>query len=391
MSKKFAKIAAVATLCACIFGTVCFTACEGTPGKSAYDIWIEQGNTGTEQDFLDSLKGTPGTPGTAGKSAYQAWLDAGNTGNEQDFLDSLIGEPGTTPEITISDDGYWEIDGVKTAQKAQGETGTRGNTITKGEGAPTSTEGAIENDMYVDTKEWHVYFFEGTEWVDYGSIKGKDGSDPKPTPAGTEIDIQANDEQEINVDLSEGVHIIKADLGATTLTTGRLQAQIGEVVSELVLSETRSAAAGSDHHIYFGFVVVSAETKTIKMMAKTEAVKGSITFEDWSAPTLNVGNEIEVPVNNYALADNLIKINLSDEIKNSTNYKVTINSPCKDAMVQIWLNEDSALAKFIAPTQFGTAQAVTFTTLKDNNNILYLKTIAQGAVVNAVTIKLENA
>lgn len=26
-------------------------------GKSAYEIWLEQGNVGTEQDFLDSLKG----------------------------------------------------------------------------------------------------------------------------------------------------------------------------------------------------------------------------------------------------------------------------------------------------------------------------------------------
>lgn len=27
----------------------------GAPGKSAYQIWLEQGNTGSEQDFLDSL------------------------------------------------------------------------------------------------------------------------------------------------------------------------------------------------------------------------------------------------------------------------------------------------------------------------------------------------
>lgn len=30
----------------------------GKDGKSAYEIWIEQGNTGTEEDFLDSLKGS---------------------------------------------------------------------------------------------------------------------------------------------------------------------------------------------------------------------------------------------------------------------------------------------------------------------------------------------
>lgn len=30
---------------------------RGVDGKSAYEIWLEQGNTGTEQEFLDSLKG----------------------------------------------------------------------------------------------------------------------------------------------------------------------------------------------------------------------------------------------------------------------------------------------------------------------------------------------
>ena len=31
---------------------------RGVDGKSAYEIWLEQGNTGTEQEFLDSLKAT---------------------------------------------------------------------------------------------------------------------------------------------------------------------------------------------------------------------------------------------------------------------------------------------------------------------------------------------
>lgn len=30
------------------------------PGKSAYQIWLDNGNAGTEQDFLDSLKGPKG-------------------------------------------------------------------------------------------------------------------------------------------------------------------------------------------------------------------------------------------------------------------------------------------------------------------------------------------
>ena len=71
----------------------------GEAGDSAYQVWIDEGNTGTEQEFLDSLKGTDGDPGegSEGKSAYEVWIELGNTGTEQDLIDSLvgpIGEPG---------------------------------------------------------------------------------------------------------------------------------------------------------------------------------------------------------------------------------------------------------------------------------------------------------
>ena len=116
---------------------------SGKDGKSAYQIWLEQGNVGTEQDFINSLRGpagakgdkgdpgaqgpigpqgmigpkgdsgiqgvpgipgTPGSPGPpgvkgdSGKSAYQEWLDAGNTGSVSDFIASLKGAKGDRGE-----------------------------------------------------------------------------------------------------------------------------------------------------------------------------------------------------------------------------------------------------------------------------------------------------
>ncbi|MDA7763025.1 collagen-like protein [Crocinitomicaceae bacterium] len=101
---------------------------DGQDGLSAYEIWLSQGNTGTESDFLNSLEGPQGPAGTNGVdgvdgatgaqgpqglpgndgatgpqgpagadgldgqdglSAYEIWLSQGNTGTEQDFLDSL--------------------------------------------------------------------------------------------------------------------------------------------------------------------------------------------------------------------------------------------------------------------------------------------------------------
>lgn len=61
-------------------------------GKSAYQEWLDNGNFGSELDFLNSLIGTPGVPGAPGApgapglSAYQIWLNNGHTGTENDFL-----------------------------------------------------------------------------------------------------------------------------------------------------------------------------------------------------------------------------------------------------------------------------------------------------------------
>lgn len=65
---------------------------ESLNGLSAYEIWLATGNVGTELDFLNSLKGSDGVIGVDGKSAYEIWLAAGNVGTEAVFLNSLKGK-----------------------------------------------------------------------------------------------------------------------------------------------------------------------------------------------------------------------------------------------------------------------------------------------------------
>lgn len=60
----------------------------GVSGKSAYQSWLDQGNTGTEADFILSLEGSDG------RSAYQVALDNGFVGTEAQFIASLEGDPG---------------------------------------------------------------------------------------------------------------------------------------------------------------------------------------------------------------------------------------------------------------------------------------------------------
>ncbi|HIR66509.1 MAG TPA: leucine-rich repeat protein [Candidatus Coproplasma avicola] len=79
---------------------------NGSDGLSAYQIWLNNGHEGTEEDFLEWLKGDDGKDGVDGSngddgkdgsdglSAYQIWLNNGHEGSEEDFLEWLKGDDG---------------------------------------------------------------------------------------------------------------------------------------------------------------------------------------------------------------------------------------------------------------------------------------------------------
>lgn len=81
----------------------------GINGKSAYDLAVEKGYTGTEKQWLASLNGKNGV---TGKSAYELAVENGYTGSETDWLASLKGKTGTngiTPQIRINQQtNEWE-------------------------------------------------------------------------------------------------------------------------------------------------------------------------------------------------------------------------------------------------------------------------------------------
>lgn len=73
-----------------------------------------KGDTGPQGET--GLQGPQGEKGATGKSAYEIWCDAGNWGSEEDFLMSLIGDKGEKGEKgndgTNGKDGYSPIKGI---------------------------------------------------------------------------------------------------------------------------------------------------------------------------------------------------------------------------------------------------------------------------------------
>lgn len=77
---------------------------QGKPGLSAYEVWRKQGNYGTEQDFLDSLKGEKGTPAPPANFSFKDVEDY--TCKVQKINTKLIvdtEEPTDSPEDIIRD------------------------------------------------------------------------------------------------------------------------------------------------------------------------------------------------------------------------------------------------------------------------------------------------
>lgn len=68
----------------------------GEAGKSAYQVAVDNGFSGTVNQWLASLIGPSGSNGTNGKSAYQLAVDAGFVGNEATWRASLVGSAGPT-------------------------------------------------------------------------------------------------------------------------------------------------------------------------------------------------------------------------------------------------------------------------------------------------------
>lgn len=75
---------------------------QGPPGKSAYEIAVEQGFVGTVDEWLESLNGVDGTNGADGDSAYEVAVQEGFSGTKAQWLESLKGTNGTNGTNGIS-------------------------------------------------------------------------------------------------------------------------------------------------------------------------------------------------------------------------------------------------------------------------------------------------
>lgn len=113
---------------------------SGAEGKSAYQIAVANGYSGTEQQWLLSLKGEPGIAGAKGDKG-----DKGDTGLQG--LQGLKGDTGAT--------GPQGIQGVQGGTGPKGDKGDKGDTGESFEGYSVVCSNLDSNNIYtvIDYKD----------------------------------------------------------------------------------------------------------------------------------------------------------------------------------------------------------------------------------------------
>lgn len=167
----------VALLIACVLVVVCatgFVGCgqdgkNGAEGKSAYQIWVENGYSGTEQDFLNWLKGAAGEKGDKGdqgKSAYEIFKDnyPDYTGSETEWIYAIA----TNDLVALFGrdcvkDGHNYDEGVITKQPTRSEDGEKIYTC------KNCKKRKIEVIPKIGLPIDKIYEENGKKYVDFGS------------------------------------------------------------------------------------------------------------------------------------------------------------------------------------------------------------------------------
>jgi len=130
----------------------------GVGEEPPYDIYVYD-------PVNDKWVNTGPLQGAAGKSAYELWLEEGNTGTVSDFLDNLKGEKGEAFIYDdLSDEQKLELKGDTGDKGEPGEPGADGTSVTFTEKVNTATHYILE-------------ITDGSQRVETPNLKGKNGRD----------------------------------------------------------------------------------------------------------------------------------------------------------------------------------------------------------------------
>ncbi len=199
-------------------------------------VWSIETNT---WENVGNIQGPAGVDGQEGKSAYQVWLDAGNTGTEEEYLASLKGEKG---EQGIQ--GATGKDGTSYYFYVRYSISSNGNPMTVTPSDASKYMGVASTTSSTAPTSYSAYT--------WSLIKGNDG---EQGPQGVQGQTGADGK-------SSYLHIKYSDDGTTF--TGNNGEDVGRYRGELVDNTPNDSTTFSDYTWYDMALIVEEELEEIR-------------------------------------------------------------------------------------------------------------------------------
>ena len=176
---------------------VSLTGTAGAPGKSAFDVAVDEGFTGTEAQWVASLAGTNGTNGSNGAQGAQGIQGIQGAQGLQGLqglqgpagVDGVNGTDGLSAyQVWLVSNPGGSMDQYLAAIKGAGIE-VKGTMATAAMVTGLDVSGLSVNDAWFAENTAQLYVWNGTTWIGSGSLKGEVGDAGPAGPEGPALNI----------------------------------------------------------------------------------------------------------------------------------------------------------------------------------------------------------
>lgn len=214
----------------------------GVDGKSVYQVWLENGNTGTEQDFLNSLKGEqgiPGQPGIDGTSTYFYIRYADNeNGTSMTILPTskteYMGVASTTSPTAPTNSSAYTWSKIKGDSGADGQQGIPGQPGENGLNSYIHIKWSSDGQNFSENNGEVPDRWQGT-YVDNIEEDSNDFNDYNWVDTAIVVDSELNDIRNSVNEVDSKAESIKTDLNNNYLTSSEVEAELGTQREDIAL------------------------------------------------------------------------------------------------------------------------------------------------------------
>lgn len=294
---------------------------SGTDGKSAYQIWLDAGNTGTEEEYLASLKGQQGIQGAAGKDGTSYYFYVRYSVNSN-------GNP-----MTVSPSSNSKYMGVASTTSSTAPTSYSAYTwsLIKGADGKNGSPGQAGADG--KSSYLHIKYsddgttFTGNQGEDVGRYRGE-LVDDNPTDSTTFSDytwydmaLLVEDElNEIRQEVQTNITSIQQNQEEILMTALQEYVSTGDFDTFKQTVSTQFSQTADAFNFNFNNITSQINTINGTTQAQFQEISKYIRFENGNIILGEAGNEITLKIEN----DRISFLQNNSEVAYLSNNKLVV-------------------------------------------------------------------